>query len=303
MECDKYYEEFCKSKLIIGVGEFGCNVVAQMQIARTNWNSKNSKGFYEMSYFKPSCLTVSSMNDFIQEDVVELINDNDIDMVFVVCGIDGVTETAVAPVIAETSKKLGILTIGIVTNTLPFESQICMEQVMSRIKKLRENADAMIVIPDEKLKDNKFDSGVQLIREVDEVCVQTVESIIEMVNLSNPLKGDIEMLSERLKSQGVASIARVGIGICNSDEEIIDIAKAIVFGPLSDVNLKKASYVLIHVTGGFHVGMFPEIDVLDYIENLAGVEIDEYIIARTVECAISDNHEAAKITIIIGQQC
>lgn len=299
MEYAEYYEEWYKSNLIIGVGEFGCNVVAQMQcnpIAQTIGDSG-------VSYFNPSYLTVSSMKDSIQDDIVELIKDNNVDMVFVVCGMDGVTETAVAPVIAETSKKLGILTIGIVTNTLPFESQIYMEQAMSMIKKLRENADTIIVIPNEKLEDNNLDSGVQLIRKADEVCVQTIESFIGMICGNNIIGFDLKMLSYTLKSQGVASIARVGIGICNScnsNEEMIDAGKAIVSGPLSDVNWKKVPYVSVNATTGLGIGLIEMEMLASYICDLAGIEAD-FLSTHQVEESLSDN--VAKITLIIGQQC
>lgn len=306
MEWEKYYEELHKKILIIGVGEFGCNVVAQMQCNPVDITKRNnSKGVHEVSYVNPSYLTVLNINDFVQNDMVELIKNNDVYMVFVVCGMDGVTETDAAPVITETSKKLGVLTIGIVTNTLPFESQICMDQAMSRIKKLRENADTIIVIPNEKLEDNKLDSGVQLIRKADEVCVQTIESFLRMFFGSGTMGFDFMDVSDMMKSQGVASIARVGIGICNNGEEMIDGAKAIVSGLLSDVNWKEVSYVSINVDAGVDRGHLELIDMWNYIDNLAGIKEDDYnrsLGTMQVEYPINDNVRATKITLIIGQQ-
>ena len=74
------------------------------------------------------------------------------DMVFVTAGEGGGTGTGAAPVIAEIAKKeIGALTIGIVTRPFDFEGTHRMRQAEEGIRRLRDQVDALIVIPNERL--------------------------------------------------------------------------------------------------------------------------------------------------------
>ena len=70
------------------------------------------------------------------------------DMVFVTAGEGGGTGTGASPVIAEIAKKeIGALTIGIVTRPFDFEGTHRMRQAEEGIRRLRDQVDALIVIP------------------------------------------------------------------------------------------------------------------------------------------------------------
>ncbi len=84
-----------------------------------------------------------------REELAEAIKGAD--MVFVTCGMGGGTGTGAAPVVAEISKSLGILTVGIVTKPFRFEAVRRMDNALAGIGKLRTNVDTLIVIPNDKL--------------------------------------------------------------------------------------------------------------------------------------------------------
>ena len=80
-----------------------------------------------------------------REEITELVQGSD--MVFVTCGMGGGTGTGAAPIIAEISKGLGILTVGVVTKPFTFEGKPRMNNAMSGIARLQDQVDTMIYNP------------------------------------------------------------------------------------------------------------------------------------------------------------
>ena len=73
------------------------------------------------------------------------------DMVFVTCGFGGGTGTGASPVVAHSAKSQGILTIGVVTKPFTFEGAERGRLAEEGLARLRENVDALIVIPNDRL--------------------------------------------------------------------------------------------------------------------------------------------------------
>lgn len=84
-----------------------------------------------------------------REEITDIVKGAD--MVFVTCGMGGGTGTGAAPIVAEISKDMGILTVGIVTKPFRFEARSRMNNALSGIDKLKQNVDTLIVIPNDKL--------------------------------------------------------------------------------------------------------------------------------------------------------
>src|SRR5699024_6782352 len=84
-----------------------------------------------------------------REDLLVALDGSD--MVFVTAGMGGGTGTGAAPVVAKIAKELGALTIGVVTKPFQFEGKRRMTQALQGLEKLKENVDALIVIPNDKL--------------------------------------------------------------------------------------------------------------------------------------------------------
>ena len=73
------------------------------------------------------------------------------DMVFVTCGLGGGTGTGSAPVVSQIAKKMGALTIGIVTLPFKMEGTKRWENAQIGLEKMEQIVDTLIVIPNEKL--------------------------------------------------------------------------------------------------------------------------------------------------------
>ncbi|MDR2752745.1 MAG: cell division protein FtsZ, partial [Oscillospiraceae bacterium] len=106
------------------------------------------------------------------------------DLVFITAGMGGGTGTGAAPIIAEISKEMGILTVGVVTKPFNFEKEQRMNQAVEGIKRLAGCVDSLIVIPNEHLKRLKADGRLPM-REAfamaDLVLVEGVRNISELI--------------------------------------------------------------------------------------------------------------------------
>ena len=106
------------------------------------------------------------------------------DIVFIASGMGGGTGTGAAPYIAELSKKLGILTIGIVTKPFTFEGPSRMKMAVEGIKILEKVTDVTIVIPNEKLIEQHYDKYLEeAFKLPDEVLKQATEVIVTLLEI------------------------------------------------------------------------------------------------------------------------
>jgi cell division protein FtsZ len=83
------------------------------------------------------------------EELYEVLKGSD--MVFVTAGLGGGTGTGAAPIVAQIAKEVGALTIGVVTRPFTFEGMRRQQSAEAGISKLKEQADTLIVIPNDRL--------------------------------------------------------------------------------------------------------------------------------------------------------
>ena len=126
-----------------------------------------------------------------REDITEMIKGAD--MVFVTCGMGGGTGTGAAPAVAEISKELGILTVGIVTKPFKFEARSRMNNALAGIENLKNNVDTLIVIPNDKLLEivDRRTSMQDALSKADEVLQQGVQGITDLINLTGHIDNNM----------------------------------------------------------------------------------------------------------------
>ena len=108
------------------------------------------------------------------------------DMVFVTAGEGGGTGTGAAPVVASIAKKMGALTVGVVTRPFKFEGQKRTRQAMEGIDALREVCDTLIVIPNDRLLqlDSSNLTMMEAFRAADQVLHNGVQGITDLITIS-----------------------------------------------------------------------------------------------------------------------
>nr|HML26148.1 cell division protein FtsZ [Methanomethylovorans sp.] len=73
------------------------------------------------------------------------------DMVFITAGLGGGTGTGSAPIVAEAARDAGALTIAVVTLPFGVEGHVRRMNAEAGLERLREVADTVIVVPNDKL--------------------------------------------------------------------------------------------------------------------------------------------------------
>lgn len=169
------------------------------------------------------------------------------DMVFITCGLGGGTGTGSAPVVAEVAKKLGALTVAIVTIPFTMEGNRRYENALIGLEKLEHSVDTLIVIPNDKLIELAPDLPLQTAFKVaDEILTNAVKGIAEMVTRNGLVNLDFADVRAVMKNGGVALI---GVGESDSENRAGEAVEKAIGNPLLDVDISGASGALINVAG------------------------------------------------------
>ncbi|MFN7991922.1 MAG: cell division protein FtsZ [Candidatus Micrarchaeia archaeon] len=173
-------------------------------------------------------------------------------MVFITCGMGGGTGTGSAPIIAETAKGMGALTVAVVTLPFTSEGKIRWENALSGLDKLKKNCDTIIVIKNDKLLNLVPDLPLNTAFKVcDEVLAGSVKGIAELVTKAGLVNVDFADLRTILADAGFAVI---GLGEASLDAKKEDRARVAVEtalnSPLLDADVSTSTKALINVIGG-----------------------------------------------------
>ncbi|MCD4666688.1 cell division protein FtsZ [archaeon] len=170
------------------------------------------------------------------------------DMVFITCGLGGGTGTGSAPVIAEIAKKMGALTVGIVTIPFAMEGQRRYENAIIGLERLENIVDTLIVIPNDKLLELAPDLPLHTAFKVaDEILTNAVKGIAELVTKTGLVNLDFADIKAVMSGGGVAMI---GVGESDTNNRAEEAVEKAVTNPLLDVDVTGANGALINVTGG-----------------------------------------------------
>ena len=170
------------------------------------------------------------------------------DMVFLTCGLGGGTGTGGAPVFAQIAKEAGALTIAICTFPFKAEGAIRAENAEYGLEKLRNFADTVVVIPNDKLLELVPRLALnQAFKVADDVLMRAIKGITEVITKPGLVNLDFNDIKTVMKGGGVAMI---GLGESDSDDRATDAIEEAINSPLIDVDISTASGALVNVTGG-----------------------------------------------------
>ncbi len=170
-----------------------------------------------------------------------------VSMVFVAAGMGGGTGTGAAPVVANIAKEKDILTVGVVTKPFAWEGEAKMTQAMQGISEMQKYVDALIVIPNEKVKElsNGKLTALDAFKAVDGVLYKAVRGISELVTGVGFMNVDFADVTMALKDSGIAHMA---IGKGKGDNKIQDALNEVLHSPLLETSITGANRVLLNVS-------------------------------------------------------
>ena len=176
------------------------------------------------------------------------------DMVFITAGLGGGTGTGAAPVIAEISRDLGALTIGVVTKPFSFEGMARTRIADEGWALLRDKVDALITISNDRLLSiiDRKTPLLEAFQKVDDVLHQGVQGISDLITVPGIINVDFADVRTIMQNSGSALM---GIGTASGEDRAIDAAKAAINSPLLDISIDGARGVLFNVSGGADLAM------------------------------------------------
>ena len=215
------------------------------------------------------------------EDEIELAL-RGADMIFVAAGEGGGTGTGASPVVARIAKRLGALTVGVVTTPWGFEGKRRAEQAERGIEELRAEVDTLIVIPNELLIKNTNSSVTVLeaLKIADDPLVAGVQGITDLI--VRPGLINVDFADVRTVLQGAGS-ALMGIGAAKGEDRAIRAAEAAITSPMTDTTIDGALGVLVLVEGAtnlsvhemYQAQMLVKESVSPEANIIAGLSVDD----------------------------
>ena len=197
------------------------------------------------------------------------------DMVFITAGEGGGTGTGAAPIVARVAKKLGALTVGVVTKPFSLEGVRRMQQAEIGIEALRKEVDTLIVIPNERLLSlqNKSISMIDAFKAADTVLLHGVGGITDIITTPGLINLDFADVKSVMEGAGGAFI---GIGKARGENRSLVAAEAAIASPLLEASIEGARNVMISFAGASDIKLFEVNDAAHLIK--AAVHKDANVI-------------------------
>ncbi len=169
-------------------------------------------------------------------------------MVFVAAGMGGGTGTGAAPIVASLAKEKGALTIGVVTRPFNFEGRRRSENAESGLRELRDSADSVIVVPNQRLIDN-FDRKLPIqeaFKIGDEILLHGVQSISDIITEAGEINVDFADVETVMRNAGTAMM---GMGKATGDNRAIAAAEQAISSPLlEETSISGAVGMIVNIT-------------------------------------------------------
>ncbi len=193
------------------------------------------------------------------------------DMVFITCGMGGGTGTGGGPIVAQISKGMGALTVGVVTRPFAVEGRRRARIADDGIEELKANVDTLIVIPNDRLL-TLADESVSLqeaFRLADTTLQQGVKGISEVIVVPGLINLDFADVRAVMADAGTAMM---GIGESSGDDQAEEAANAAISSVLLETSIEGARAVLLNVTGGPDMSLAQVHQASNIIQQAAGGE-------------------------------
>ncbi len=225
------------------------------------------------------------------EELYEVLKGSD--MVFVTSGMGGGAGTGAAPIVAQIAKEVGALTIGVVTRPFTFEGARRSKAAEDGINGLKQHADTLIVIPNDRLLQmvDKRSSLQDAFRMADDVLRQGIQGISELITVPGLINLDFADVRAIMSEGGAALMA---VGHANGEDRARIAAEMAISSQLLDITIDGARGILFNVTGGPGLTLFEVNQAAAIIKETAHPDVN-LIFGAVIDPKID---EEIRITVI-----
>ena len=226
-----------------------------------------------------------------KQDIADMVEGAD--MVFITAGMGGGTGTGAAPIIADIAKSMGILTVAVVTKPFMFEGRCRMKNAEMGLKRLKENIDTLVIIPNDKLLEitDKKTTMLEAFAMADDVLRQGIQGISDLIAIPAIMNLDFADVETIMAGQG---LAHMGIGHATGENRALNAVKQAIQSPLLETSINGARGVLVNITGGTSMGIHEVNEAAKLIEEAADPEAN-LIYGANIDESLGDT---IKITVI-----
>ena len=234
-----------------------------------------------------------------RERISEMLNG--CDMVFITSGMGGGTGTGAAPVVAQTAKEMGILTVAVVTKPFPFEGQRRLAVAQQGIDELTHHVDSLITIPNAKLL-SVLGPDITLLnafKAANQVLSGAVQGIAELITRPGLINVDFADVRTVMSEMGMAMM---GSGSATGQDRALMAAQSAIGSPLlEDINLAGACGILVNVTAGMNLSMKEFEEVGTTIADLAS-EDASVVMGTVIDPDMNDEIRVTVVATGLGQK-
>jgi cell division protein FtsZ len=217
------------------------------------------------------------------------------DMVFITAGMGGGTGTGASPIIAQISREVNALTVGVVTKPFRVEGKKRGRIAEEGLKRLRDAVDTLIVIPNDRLlsltdRDLTLEEAFGFADNILQKGVQGISEVIVVPGLVNLDFADVRSVMEE------AGPALMGIGESKGEHRAADAAQSAISSPLLETTIEGAQKVLLNIIGGPDLTLSEVTEASTIIQEAAGGENE---VDLTLGAVINESLEGTiRLTIL-----
>tara|TARA_Y100001970_G_C14233683_1_gene860412 strand:- start:1222 stop:2409 length:1188 start_codon:yes stop_codon:yes gene_type:complete len=217
------------------------------------------------------------------------------DMAFITGGMGGGTGTGAAPMVAQISRELGILTVGIVTIPFKFEGPKRYNRALEGIAEMKKSCDTLIAIPNQKLLSvvDKSTTLPEAFQMADGILHQAAKGISDLINVHGMINLDFADVETIMKNMGEAIM---GTGTAQGEERAALAAQQAISSPLLDnASIAGAQGVLVNITGGENITLHEIDEATSIILEEAG-ESANIIVGAVIDPNMKDDIQVTVIS-------
>lgn len=221
-------------------------------------------------------------------------------MVFITAGMGGGTGTGAGPVVAEIAKKLGILTVGVVTKPFLFEGGRRLKMAEEGIAELSKHVHSLIVVLNENLYDLMDNDATQeeCFQAADNVLHNACSGIAEIINVEGNVNVDFEDVKTIMSEQGQAMM---GTGSASGpDRARLAAEQAIACPLLEGIDLNGARGILVNITASRSLKMRETKEIMNIIRSYASEDAN-VIFGNAYDDTMDDTLRVTVVATGLGQ--
>ncbi len=256
------------SLTVMGIGGAGCNAVNNMIqsnlnnvdfiVANTDAQALENSLCYnriQLGLEKTKGLGAGAdpiIGKDAAEESIDLISEElrNTNMLFLTAGLGGGTGTGALPVIASIAKKLGIVTVAIVSTPFNFEGTKRMNLALQGLEEVKSNVDTLLIIPNQNLfkVSNEQTSFAEAFKKADNVLFDGVKGLTDLITQPGLINLDFADVRTVIKEMG---FAMMGTAVAEGDNKAVEASNLALTNPLiENIDMNTAKGVIVNISGG-----------------------------------------------------